>query len=157
MTRGVYELYPFPSPPSSPTRGRGCFLVFPLPPSRERVRKAVSVPPSPLSGDRLIQCLFHANPDVLAEALVDFVRQDPVGQRQTAALKAIFNSHSLRQDCIECFYPPESYAQKVQGLKTAAAGIDDLRAEKGLSRIVDCVVTSIELQKEASRQYRALF
>lgn len=104
----------------------------------------------------MIQGFFYANPDVLAEALVDFVRQDPVGKRQTEALKAIFNSHSLRQDCIER-YPPESYAQKVQGLKTAAAGIDELRAEKGLSRIVECVLTSIELQKEADRQYGALF
>ncbi len=119
--------------------------------------KAVSVPPSPLSGERLIQSLFYANPDVLAEPLIDFVREDPMGKRQTAALKIIFNSHSLRQDALECFYPPESYAQKVQGLKTAAAGIDNLRAQKGFSDIVQRVITSVESQKGADRQYETLF
>ncbi len=118
--------------------------------------KAVSVPTSPILGERLIQRLFYANPDVLAEPLIDFVRGAPMGPRQTELLRDIFNPRSLLRDAVEC-YPPESHDQKVWGLKSAAAGIDNLRAQKGFGDIVECVVDSVKLQKRANQCYGALF
>lgn len=121
--------------------------------------KAVSVPPSrlsALSGDKLVQNLFYANPDVLAKPFVDFVRGDPMGERQTKLLTDIFNPTILLRDAVEC-YPPESYDQKVWGLKRAAAGIDNLRTERGLGHIVRLVLDSVAFKKDADKQYKTLF
>ena len=117
--------------------------------------KVVSV--GSYAGERLIHGLFYRNPDVLAEPLIDFVRGDPMGSRQTKLLRDIFNPAILRKDTLECFYSAESYAQKVQGLKTAAAGIDDLRAKQGVLAIVENVITSYEAERAAKEQHRSLF
>lgn len=99
-----------------------------------------------------IRELFYLHPDVLAEALIDFVRRDPAGPKQTEVLMDVFYPFTL-----SCYINDASSPQKIQGLKTAAAGIDDLRTQKGLSDIVQCVITSVESQKGADRQYETLF
>lgn len=110
--------------------------------------KAVSV----VKEDSFIRELFYLHPDVLADALIDFVRQDPAGPKQTEVLMDVFYPFTL-----SCYINDASSPQKIQGLRTAAAGIDNLRAQKGFSDIVRFVVDSIESQKGADRQYETLF
>lgn len=117
--------------------------------------KAVSL--GSYAGERLIHDLFYRNPDVLAEPLIDFVRQDPMGKRQTKLLTDIFNPAILRRDAIGC-YPPASYDQKILGLKTAAGGIDTLHGRKqGILAIVECVITSFESERAAKEKHREFF
>ncbi len=136
-------------------------LAFALPEDQYRSQhltalfnKVVSIGTVP--GNNLAQELFHANPDALAEPLITFVRENPTGGAQTRLLTDIFDPDTLRRDAVGC-YPPESYDQKVQGLKRAAAGIDNLPTKPGVLSIVEDVITSYESERNARKKHGDLF
>lgn len=108
-----------------------------------------------------IQELFYLNPDVLADALVKFVQEDPTGKQQENILREIFNPRSLKRDAVELYSEGSVYALMTQGLKNAAADIDTLRGaqgqRRGVSHIVRQVIASVEAERDATKQHLKLF